>query len=59
MNGKFPCVLWPLADKITTWLNPNHPSMAHLVACDYPKYSCKCSCKLEFHVILKIIHGNE
>ncbi len=40
---------------LTTYLNPNHPSMAHLVACDYPK----CSYKLGFHVIQKIIHGNE
>jgi hypothetical protein len=23
------------------WLNPNHPSMAHLVACNYPKCNCK------------------
>ncbi len=46
--------LWSLAFKITTWSNPNHPLMAHLVACDYSK----CSCKLEFHVILRIIHGN-
>ncbi len=29
--------------KITMWFNSNHPSMAHLVACDYFKCSCKCS----------------
>ncbi len=39
--------------KITTCFNPNHPSMAHLVACDYPKCSRKCSHKLGFHVILR------
>ncbi len=40
--------------KITMWLNPNHPSMAHLVASDYPKCNRKCHHKLGFH----IIHGN-
>ncbi len=44
--------------EITTWLNPNHPPMAHLVACNYPKCSCKCNHKLGFHIILRIIHGN-
>ncbi len=39
--------------KITMWLNPNHPSMAHLVTCDYPK----CNLNLGFHVILRIFHG--
>ncbi len=28
--------LLPLVFKINTWLNPNHPSMAHLLACNYP-----------------------
>ncbi len=51
---KLPHVLWPLVLETTMWLNLNHPLMAHLVACDYPK----CSCKLRFHVILRIIHGN-
>jgi hypothetical protein len=37
---------------IARWLNPNHPSMAHLVACDYSKCSHKCSRNLGFHVIL-------
>ncbi len=36
--------------KIITWLNPNHPSMV--------AYYLKCNCKLGFHVILKVIHGN-
>ncbi len=40
--------------KFTTWLNLNHSSMAHLVACGYPK----CSRKLGIHVIPRIIHGN-
>jgi hypothetical protein len=40
------------------WLNPNHPSMGHLVACNYPKCNHKCSYKLGFHIILRIIHDN-
>jgi hypothetical protein len=33
--------------------------MAHLVTCEYPKCSCKYSRKLGFHIILKIISGND
>jgi hypothetical protein len=53
-----PCVLWPLGFLTTMRLNSNHPSMTHLVVCDYPKCSHKCSYKLGFHIILRIIHGN-
>jgi hypothetical protein len=34
------------------------PINGTLVACDYPKCSHKCSRKLGFHIILRIIHGN-
>jgi hypothetical protein len=40
------------------WLNANRPSMGHLIACNYPKCNHKYNCKMRFHIILTIIHGN-